>query len=306
MFVNEHKSYYKIAKNLNNRGIPSKTNSYWCGSAIKYILTNCNFIGYVRYGIRDEKRYFETRGVHEPIISEELFYKAQKLIKNFATKVYKKHPKIDNYFAGIAFCSLCGSKMISHGDYKKDETGKYISPAGYRCPNKKHNKCTASDSRQTKVEQAFIEYINDINNFDTLDEIQLAMKQEIKIQNLELINNLKKQLEKLERREKEITDKYVQENIDFESYSNIKKTIDKERHETTVLMESIEEFVDEELTIKKENIIKDLKENWHYLNKTEKRQFIINFIDKIEIVNEREKGKREGIVKVTNVEFSKT
>ena len=304
MFLNNHMSYGKIAKNLNGRNISTKNGSIWHGATIKHLLTNCNLKGYVRYATEDEKRYFEVKGQHEPIISEEIYDEVQELIKKMSVKVYKKHPREDNCFSGIAFCGICGKKMISHGDYKKDETG-YTLPASYRCLNRKYGKCTNSDARHIKVEEAFIEYINNIQEFDTLDEVQLAMKQEIKNQNIELLNDLKKQYSKLERKEKEILDRYIQGNVDFDGYMLVKNGIDKEKKTVSGTISTIEDFVDEEITIKKEHIIKSLKENWEHLSKSEKRQFVINFIEKIEVVNEREKGKREGVVKVLNVEFNK-
>jgi len=304
MFLDKHMSYYKIAKDLNNRNIPTKTNAVWSGGTVKAILTNCNHKGYVRYAVTDEKRNFETNGLHEPIISEEMYDEVQELIKNMSVKVYKKHPKEENCFSGIAFCGICGSKMVTHGDYTKDSAG-YTAPASYRCLKRFSKKCIASDARHIKVEKAFLEYINGIKDFDTLDEVQLAIKQDIKNQNLELLSNLKKQHEKLGRKEKEILEKYVHGNIDFDGYIVVKNSIDKEKREISNLIATTEDFIDEEITIKKENIIKSLKENWEHLSNAEKRQFIINFVEKIEIVNEREPGKRAGVVKVLNVEFNK-
>ena len=304
MFVNKHMTYIDIAKNLNSRAIPSKENSIWHTLTVKNVLTNCNCIGNVRYSIKDDKRNFETKGVHEPIISEELYNQTQELIKNISRKAYKKYPKQDSYFAGIVFCGACGGKMLARGDYKRYENG-ILSPISYRCENRRHKTCTASDSSHQKVEQAFFEHINACEDFNTLDEVQLIAKTEIKNQNLELINDLNNQLEKLERREKEVLDKYIDGNVDFDIFMDIKKKIEKEKQQISSTRERIEIYIDEEITIKKENIIKSLKENWEYLNKEEKRQFLINFVDRIEVINEKEEHKREGIVKVTNVEFSK-
>jgi len=304
MFLDKHLSFDKIAKNLNTRNIPTKTNSVWNGKTISQILTNCNCKGYVRYAVTDENRNFEVKGLHEPIISEEIYEEAQELIKNMSVKVYKKHPKEDNCFSGIAYCGVCGGKMMTHGDYTKDTAG-YTVPASYRCLNRRYRRCTASDARHIKVEKAFIEYINGIADFNTIDEVQLAVKQEIKSKNIELLSQHKKLYEKLVRKEKEILERYVRGNVNFDGYITVKNSIDEEKRKEMNLIETIKEFVDEEITIHKENIINSLKENWEHLDKAEKRQFVINFIEKIEIVNEKEKGKREGIVKVLNVEFNK-
>jgi len=305
MFVNRHLSYRNITNNLNNRNIPTKENSNWDARTIMSLLKNCNYKGYVRYAMHDEKRNFETKGLHEPIISEELFNEAQILAEKITRKVCKKHPKEDHYFAGILFCGICGGRLIVHGKYKQNKKGNTIEIINYYCNNRVKKTCTGGYILQRKVEKAFVEYINNIEDFDMLDEIQLAMKQEIKIKNLELIDNLRKQLEKLDRKEKEIVNMYVQGNLDFDSYTNIKKTIDKERKQTNSTLNNIEEYVDEEIIIKKEHIIKNLKENWELLSNSEKRMFLINFVERIEIVNELEKSKREGTVKILNVEFSK-
>lgn len=303
MFINKQMPYLEIARCLNARKIKTKENSTWRAVAIKNILCNCNYIGYVRYATKDEKRHFETKGVHEPIISEELYAEAQKLIGNLSTKVYKKHPQESHYFSGILVCGNCGEKLVVHGDYKKDDDGNLI-PGSYRCRNRYKKTCNASDVKQVKAEKAFIEYINNIEDFDALDEIELAMKEEIKTQNLELINDLHRQLNKLEAKAKEVLDLYISSKIDFDDYKDIKTAIEDERKQISSTLESVEGFVNEEVTIKKENIIKSLRENWEFLNNEEKRHFLVNFVEKIEIINEKEKDRRSGVVKVLDVQFS--
>jgi len=305
MFVENHMSYHYISKELNGRNIPTKTNSSWQAKTINDILTNCTYKGYVRYSRMDKKRYFEVKGHHKPIISEELYNETQSLINKRAVKIHKKTPKENSYFAGIIYCGMCGAKMTTHGAYKKDEQGNDISHVSYVCPNRRIDNCTAVSARQPKIEIAFTQYINNFEDFNTIDEIQQVAKNEIKNQNIELIKDFNKQLEKLERREKELVNEYVQGKIDIENYRLLKTGFDNEKNQVLGTMKSIKTFVDEEVTIKKENIIKTLKENWERLTKEEKRQFLINFVEKIVVVNEREVGKRDGTVKILNVEFNK-
>ena len=305
MFVNKRMSYYHMAKHLNSRNIPTKFNSTWNERGILNILTNCNHMGYVRYATHDEKRNFETKGLHEAIISEELYNEAQSLMKKLSKKVYKKHPKEDCIFSGVLYCGYCGEKLIIHGSYYDKENGEKGRNIDYRCTGRvKGSGCPSRSVRQYYFEKAFVEYINNIEDFDTLDEIQLAMKQEIKDQNLELIASYKRQIEKLERKEKEILVKYIDENIDFDSYMELKKKIDREKKTLTGSIETVEVFVEEEITIKNEHIIKTLKENWEWLNDKEKRQFIINFVERIDVVNEKVKGSKLGNIKILNIEFN--
>jgi site-specific DNA recombinase len=303
MFVDSHVSYYDIAQKLNDRNIPSKTNSVWYAKTIKNILTNCTYIGNVRYSTRDDKKYFESKGVHKPIVSEELYNEAQALIKKKFSKTHKKHPKEDNYFASALICGICNAQFNVHSAYTISSNGQQV-PTSYRCSNRIKRKCNACQVQHHNMEKAFSEYIKKYENFDTLDEVQIEAKKEIKNLNLETLKDLKNQTDKLERKRKEIQNKYIEDSIDFESYTEIKNKIENDKKQIELTIKSIEEFVDEEITIKKENIIKNLKENWEYLNNAEKRQFIVNFIEHIEIVNEME-NRTKGTIKILHVEFYK-
>ena len=304
MFAQNHMPYLEIAKNLNNRNIPTKLNLKWHSKTIKKVLTNCNYKGYIRYARHDEKRNFEAKGLHEPIISEELYNETQELIKKISVKVYKKHPKENNYFAGILYCGSCGEKLLARIPYRKNKNGVILSWGSYRCKNRYKGTCTACEVSHDNVEKAFVEYINNYEDFNTLDEVQLSMKKEIKDKNIERIKDFRKQYEKLEQREKEILQEYIQEKIDSDSFMAIKKTVDDEKKKISTMIEAIEILVDEEITVQKENIIKNLKENWEFLNNSEKRHFLIDFVERIDIVNNKPVGKREGTVKILNVKFN--
>jgi len=302
MFLNNGMSYHFIAKYLNDRKIPTKNNLTWTAQQIIAILKNCNYIGYVRYAMADKKRNFENKGFHEPIISEETFNNTQILMKKSSKKIYKKHPKEEQYYAGILYCGICGSKLLIHGSMKKNINDGFLY---YRCHNRLKKQCEAFSVQHKHIEKAFVEYINRFNDFDTLNEIQSIAKEKIKNENLELNSNLNKEISQLEKREKEISQKYINGEVEFNDYLELKKIIAEEKTRTTSLLKTIEDNVDEEITIKKENIISNLKENWELLNNAERRQFLINFVDKIIVINHREKGKRDGHVEICNVELSK-
>jgi len=177
---------------------------------------------------------------------------------------------------------------------------------GYLCSNRyKNKKCDASSMRHKFVEKAFVNYINNIEDFNALDEFQVIAKEKIKNQNLECINNLRKEYKGLESKEKEVLKLYIDSKVDFDNYIEIKKSIEEEKTQISSTIERLNEYVDEEITIKKENIIKSLKENWELLSNSEKRQFLVNFVEKIVIVNEKKKDNRNGNAKILDVEFSK-
>ena len=101
MYVNENKSMSNIAKNLNDRQIPTKENSVWGTGQIKDLLTNPTYIGKVRYSGIEKNKYFEAEGHHKPILDDELFNLAQEKIKNMPDFSKTKRPKEKNYFCGI-------------------------------------------------------------------------------------------------------------------------------------------------------------------------------------------------------------
>lgn len=305
MFLNQQMSFLDIAKNLNSRNIPTKENSVWHARTVKNLLTNCNYIGNVRYAMKDESRNFEVKGNHEPIISEELYNETQCLISKMSTKSYTKRPKEEQYFSGILYCSKCGGRLVTHNDYHTNKNGEKIWRGGYRCTNYIKKTCKTSGMTHNNVEKAFREYIDNIEDFNMLDEIQIKEKETRKNQSYELINKLQKSLNNLENKEKEILNSYVDGKINFNSYLDVKKFIENEKEKIDNQLNSIQIVEeDEEVIINKEDIIKNLKENWDLLTNAERRQFLVNFVDKIYIVNEL-KNSRRGIVKIIKVEFSK-
>lgn len=305
MFVHHGTSFLDIAKNLNERHIPTKENSVWIARSIRNMLTNCNYIGKVRYATKDEERNFEVQGNHEPIISNELYEEAQELIRKISKKSYTKRPKEENYFSGVLYCSKCGARLVTHNDYYKNKNGDKIYRGGYRCSNYIRKMCNASNISQKNVETAFLEYIEQVEDFSAMSEIQLEENRRAKDNNSKLIEKLNNQLNNLENKEKEILSSYVDNNLNFDRYIQLKDYIETEKfktHEQLAEIPTIEKD-NEEMIIKKEDIIKSLKENWAFLTNEEKRLFLIKFISKIVIVNEM-KNSRRGVAKITDIKFN--
>lgn len=302
MFTNQHLSFLEISDILNERKIPTKENAVWHSRTIKNMLTNCNYVGKVRYATRDEKRHFETEGVHEPIISQELYEETQNLIKKIKTKSYTKRPKEENYFSGVLFCSKCGGRLVTHGSYRKNDKGEMIGSNSYRCSNYIKHTCQASNISHNRVERAFIDYINNIEDFTIIDEIEIEEKENLNNQKL---NTLYKQKDTLEHRENEILNLYISGTMDFEHFIEIKNPLEQEKLRILSEIQELEnsQIEDEEEQIIKADIIKNIKENWELLTDLEKRQFVVQFIDKI-IVDGIKINQRSTAVKILDVKFN--
>ncbi|TSC91186.1 MAG: Resolvase protein [Parcubacteria group bacterium Licking1014_17] len=117
-------SLAKTYSMLKGRNIKSKFGKNFSKTVLAYLLRNIVYIGRIKH--RNEI----YQGVHEPIISEEIFALAQKIhkekLKNF--RVYKNF-----LFGGLIKCEKCGSNMSGsfsnkHRDGKFDRRYYY-----YRC-----------------------------------------------------------------------------------------------------------------------------------------------------------------------------
>lgn len=171
---------------LNNNGKP------YAKSRFGELLHNSFYIGKFTY---KEVIY---DGVHEPIISIELFNKVQKMFEQ-----QKPRPKeLDFTYAGLLTCGHCGCNLTA--ELKK---GKYVY---YHCTGNRGGNCKKNYIRQEEIEKVFVKLISDISNAipkDIVEEIKLALKemQELKIkyednsqeQILKQINVLKKRIDNL-------------------------------------------------------------------------------------------------------------
>ena len=99
---------YTIAVRLNELGIKSVAGKdYWTIYGVQHMLINPVYIGKIRWGYR-KGDYIVVDGLHEPILSEELFYKVQDLIAaNPPTPIKYRNNNV-NPFAGLIFCAKCG------------------------------------------------------------------------------------------------------------------------------------------------------------------------------------------------------
>ena len=105
------------------KGIKNKQGKNFSKTNIAHILRNVVYVGKIKH---NNEIY---QGIHEPVISEEIFALAQKIHKekkkNF--RVYKNF-----LFGGLIQCEECGSKMTSCFTNKKDN-GKLKRYYYYRC-----------------------------------------------------------------------------------------------------------------------------------------------------------------------------
>jgi len=292
MFVKDGISMNDIARRLNFRKVPTKLGeSTWSSDRVRQVITNSNLIGQVRHHTKTAK-YYAVDGLHEPIISHELFETAQNLLVKKKRTTPTKRPRPDNYFSGFLVCGLCGSKLLTHNQYNTLKDGSLSVTSSYRCEKRRVHACTACNMSRQLVESAFSEYIGRVRTFDVSDELEIETQK--KTQDLELIKTYREKQRKLEIRERETLDLYVESEIGFEEYREIKKRIDREK--ATIYEELARlEVSEDEPKISKADIVERLYENWQKLSNSARHTFLHQFVDKIAIVREGKGARIIGI-----------
>lgn len=312
---NSGSSFTEIAHILNTEKVPTKlkgkklripnTNEYrevksvWMPKTIRLILTNTTYIGKVRYHI-GKPDYFEADGQHKPIISDKVWNKAQERI-NKIKHVYRTNlPKDDVYYCGTLVCGICGQKLTTNRTKKTRKDGTSYYSNGYRCVNREKKICTCLGVSHRKVEEAFLDYIDNIEELTELDNINIVDEEVNDLQ--EELESLKSALIQTNTKRKEVMDLFMINEITHEQLKYMTKELEKKQETLTAEINKIESSLTPKKTINKNDIAKTIREHWEFLSEHERLEFLTNFVEEIVIVN-RDKDKHNGKPEILSVKF---
>ena len=136
--------FVDIANDLNARGIKTRKGNPWGKSSFVKILKNERYIGvYIFNDVRIE-------GGMPEIISKELFYKVQNIIKNKKNPQGRHRENGDYLLTGKLFCGECESHMIGMSGTSKNGTLHYY----YVCNNKR----LGGTCKKTNAKRDYVEY----------------------------------------------------------------------------------------------------------------------------------------------------
>ena len=284
-------SMIKIAKRLKDLNVPTKRGGHWNQSTISSILTNPLYIGNVRYGI-NKKNGFEVVGKNiTSILDKDIFYSVQELMKKRKKFHNKKFSSDDTYYFRVLKCACCNGKY--HARQQVQSGKKYIT---YRCNGHHNNSCDAPGFSHFKLEEEFLKYLEKIDVFKYDKKI---LKKETKFDNEEL-SKIKKEIEKLNKKRKDLAELFSIDEMDYETFKELKNVIDLKLEN---LNKEIEKYNEEESEIDNTNekiikeVITNLKENFINLNNHEKKMFLERFVKEIRVKKENDK------VVIENVAF---
>lgn len=306
------KSFTEICDILNIEKIPTKmngkklkkkgtneyyiVNSIWMPKTIRLILTNPTYIGKVRYHIGKED-YFDIEGNHKSIISKKLWNNVQDRIKKIKHTSKTNFPKEDIYYCGTLICGVCGHKLTTNRTTRIKKDGSKVTFNNYRCINHEKKICDCIGISHKKVEAAFLEYLD---NIEELTEIEKVKFQDKENNNQKELKILEKKLTQLSSKYKEIMNLFMIDKISHEQLKYMTEEIEKKKEYIKKEILRIKNLISSQQKNKKKEFSKNLKEHWLYLTNKEKLIFLTNFIEEIVIIN---KDKIKGKPEILNVKF---
>lgn len=212
-----------ITSDLNKRGYKTVKGNAWNKNSLHRMLSNKKYIGIYTYkGEVMPKRI-------PRIISDELFYKVQEIIKKNKKAPARQKAFKEYLLTQKLFCGYCGEMMTGYSAKKKYNY--------YGCKGKKAHKCEKKPIYKDLLEDLVVNetksFLNNQNNVDMIiKEVELLAKKERDDTELK---KLKKQLNSEQKRKDNLLDA-----LSNCSDSNIRQDIYKKMSEINNNVERIE------------------------------------------------------------------
>lgn len=222
------------------------TTKCWSFQTIHDILNNEVYIGnliqnrHTTLSYKDKKvkalpeeQWIRVNHTHEPIISEEVFWRVQELQK-IKTKSVNGEAKYESVFSGLIFCADCKHSMIRK--YKRRGNREFV---GYMCSTYKVHGNAVCMSHSIDYEELMDAVLLSIQrearkilSSDDVDELKHTTRENIRIQNIEKeIGFAKDKKEKINQYKQKTYQSYLDELITKDDFKQYTKRYDKELHE---------------------------------------------------------------------------
>jgi site-specific DNA recombinase len=158
LYVEEGLGCNRIAHRLNEMGIKSPMGKIWRGESVLALLSNPVYAGWItwrrlhqdrrrgRYRRRPESEWIKARGLHEPLVSDEIFQRAKEIRARRTHAPIRRDRRPSSPLTGLVRCGKCGEKMVKR-------------PYGKQAPHLlcKNPMCDTRSTRIDLVESRIIE-----------------------------------------------------------------------------------------------------------------------------------------------------
>ena len=163
-YTTGHESDRSLADWLNAKGARTARDRQFSKDTVREMLCNAAYAGYVS-GLRDKTRAIE--GLHEAIVTDELFEKVQE-IRSWRTRVVKPgRPSEEYLLRKLLCCERCGARM--HGT-----RGSRAGVRRYQCSTRRHHgDCTQAIVKAEPLEDQLVAWLHAFQPDATLRDLVL-------------------------------------------------------------------------------------------------------------------------------------
>ena len=193
-----------IANLLNAQGILSPGGVKWTAAAVRDILKNPTYAGYIRWSYRPDKKQMVDgavivshpvnqdavlrKGLHPAIISESTWTAAKAVISSRSHPPVPSRKRISNPLAGLLRCSVCGRSLVqlpqgSHG------APMVICPTS-QCPTMGSRRDVVETALLNSLQQWLKDYQPDLEHKDPASDDTQASIQRTEFQIAKIQRNL--------------------------------------------------------------------------------------------------------------------
>ena len=292
---------YKIANYLNSLGYKTSTGRDWYEKGIRDIIKNKAYCGYIVWNKVERKRnssrrspekQIESLGLHEPIISEDIWNKAQEMRTKRSISPVHDNKKLTNPLAGLVKCKLCGATLTASSSTYGGKKVKFLS-----CKTCYKVAAVKLDVFESEVLNSLDSILNtyklylndDIESFDDSSKLNtyLNLLKQLEKESITLIKQKEKLHDLLEKGIYDIDTYLDRSKVLAEKIENNKNSIDKVKND--IEYESTHSIDISEVVPKLENLLElYTKTN----DAAEKNQLLKTVIDSI--IYHKEKKHRNG------------
>ncbi len=239
-----------IAASLESQHIPTRKGGKWSGSTVRDMIMNEKYVGdaifqktytddvFHRHSNHGEVKTYLITDHHEPIISRDLFERANALIRQRGKEkgIQKESVKCQNRYAfsGKIICGICGGKLIRRI---------HSSEIAWACKTHITNidRCSAKYVRDDVLKAAFVTMLNKLifSRKMLLKPLYDTLRKDSTDESVQRMQELQKLLETNSERKHTLRQLRAQEIIDNVMYNQelnlLKKAAEEYRNELAVL-----------------------------------------------------------------------
>ena len=308
----------RIAEGLNEDGFRNKKHYKRDGSLMsggreftkKHIhnfITNCLYCGRIHY--KGER----LPGIHQPIVSEMEWDKAQKIVKVNRDKKNLGNTKKDQFvLAGLLTCGICGDIIsATAGTGKQGKKYTYYQCLSARARKGKRNDCNFKSIPTEQLENVIASLIKEIANTDGF--LEAIEKEFIASSTAKELDGLKKELQYTNKHIAD-ADKRIKNLVEVLAKSSLSdiSPIESEMDSQNSLLKEKTAYRDslKEQILQKEApspnadalmvLYKEFEELWETFSRPERRMVLNLLIDGIEIKNPKDSDKGEILLYLYN------